>query len=992
MLGDVVGPVNGEFMATEMRVLGPVQVRAGDREVPLPSRQLRTVLAALVLSPGRRIGSGRLIDLLWDREPPPNANAQVQVLISRLRRGLAGDGGAGPRVHLRGGGYELDPRGATIDVEVCLAHAETGRRALAEGRAIDAERVLQVALDQWRGVSLGDVTESLRLQEEPGLAELHRVVRTDLAQARVAQGRPADALPELRRLLSEQPTSERVAALLIEALGRCNRLAEASEAYHAMRHRLAAEYGIDPGTELTEAYRATLRTRAGERPASGAPAPPAHLLPGEASASNTTKGHQAAEAVPSGDASLGHASVPQQLPRAVTRLVGREPQLSAILAALRPRDGAGPAVVAIHGPGGVGKSALAVAAGHGSAHSFPHGQLYIDLQGSSVALAPLAVADVVGRFLRAFGVAAAQVPATEAEAVALYRTLIAHRRVLIIADNASSAEQVGALLPATPGSALIATSRHVLGMLDGAIHVDLGPLSEGDARNLLTYIAGSGRVETEPEAFATLVRTCGCMPLALRIVGSRLVSHPHWTVADLAGRLADEKRVLHELNAEDGNLRASLQLSWRELRADDDAIGALAARIFLALGAVRLPTVSFGLAAALCTAAPEAVEQALDRLVAVRLLERGRGHFRMHDLVRLFATELAAADPERQERLRAALSWYASAANQVGRLMRGMNRAAAEQPAIVLITEFTDAPSAGAWLDHERANLVAITRQALVDSHAVSRLAGELVLALYPAILMRGHAYEWEVLCRLVVDAADRIQEPRLVATALTRLAVTMAIQLRIEEALECLDRGLSLHRLSGDRSGEASALETAGMLYTRAGRAEEALSYFEHALRLRSELGERYAEGITLSNAAEAYHRLGRDQEALHCLDRSLEIRHEFGDLAGAAITQLNQGEVFAKLGMVGDALRTADAAIDCSRRAGDRESERRSLDLRARLRIMAGDIEAALIDCESVLDLAGTPGNGADLDELISALESAGQNVFAGRLRRRTARNGSF
>jgi tetratricopeptide (TPR) repeat protein len=145
------------------------------------------------------------------------------------------------------------------------------------------------------------------------------------------------------------------------------------------------------------------------------------------------------------------------------------------------------------------------------------------------------------------------------------------------------------------------------------------------------------------------------------------------------------------------------------------------------------------------------------------------------------------------------------------------------------------------------------------------------------------------------------------------------------------------------------------------------------------------------LSNAAEAYHRLGRGQEALHCLERSLEIRHEFGDLAGAAITLLNQGEVFAKLGLVADALRAAEAAIDCSRKAGDRESERRCLDLRARLQILAGDVEAALKDCESILDLAATPGNDADLDDLISALESAGQNEFAERLRRRTARIGS-
>jgi tetratricopeptide (TPR) repeat protein len=675
----------------------------------------------------------------------------------------------------------------------------------------------------------------------------------------------------------------------------------------------------------------------------------------------------------------------------VTRLVGRGVELSAILDSLRQCNDAGPAVVAIHGPGGVGKSALAVAAGHRAAQLFPDGQLYVDLQGAAPALAPLVVSDVVGRFLRALGVPAALVPAAEAEAVSLYRSLLAHRRVLIVADNANSAEQFGALLPATPGSALIATSRHVLGMLDGALHVDLRPLSEADAQALLAHIAGSGRVEAEPEATATVARSCGYLPLALRIVGARLVSNPQWTVAQLARRLADQRRVLQELSAVDATLRASLELSWRELGTDDNPVDALAARTFLALGAIRLPSVSLALAATLCGTAPETVELALDRLVEVRLVERDRDHFRMHDLVRLFAAELAMGDPNRMERLRAALCWYRSAADQIGRLMRGVTRSSQGRPHTSPLPEVTDAPSAGAWLDGERANLVALVRQALLESHSVSRLAAELVNALYPAILMRGHAYEWEVLCRLVVDAADRLQTTGLVATTLKSLSMMMAIQRRVDEALECLEQALPLYWLSGDRSGEASVLEVAGTAYARVGRAEEALPYFEHALRLRSDLGERYAEGITLSNAAEAYHRLGRTQEALRCLERSLEIRHEFGDLAGAAITLLNKGEVLAQLGLTANALRTTDAAIETSRKAGDRESERRSLDLRARIRIKAGDIDAALVDCESVLVLAGTSDNATDLDDLIAALESVGQHDYAGRMRRRTAQVGS-
>jgi tetratricopeptide (TPR) repeat protein/transcriptional regulator with XRE-family HTH domain len=677
-------------------------------------------------------------------------------------------------------------------------------------------------------------------------------------------------------------------------------------------------------------------------------------------------------------------SVPRQLPAAVARLVGRDRELAMITRTLADPGGA-PTVVAIHGPGGVGKSALAVAAAHAVAGSFPDGQLYVDLQGATATLAPLAVADVIGRFLRALGVAAAQVPTTEAEAVSLYRTLIAERRVLVVADNTGFADQIAAVMPVTAGSAMIVTSRRVLGMVDG-LRIDLEPLQVADAQSLLAHIAGPARLEAEPVASATVAQACGRLPLALRIAGARLASHPHWTVSDLARRLTDERRTLHELNATDETLRASLQVSWRELRADDNPVDALAVRVFLALGSIRVPTVESGLAAALCASTARHAEMALDRLVEVRLVDTDRERFRMHDLVRLYAGELAAHDPDRQDTLGRALRWYASAADQVGRLVRGVVRTA-NRPQIDVLSQVADAVSAGAWLDGACANVVALVRQALGNGPQMSHLAGELVLALYPAVLMRGHSYEWEVLCRLIVDAADQVRDPEILAYVWTRLSVMYTIQLRMEQALECLDHAIPLHRISGDRSGEASALETAGMAHLRLGNVAQGLVLLESALDLRAELGERHAQGITLSNAAEAYHRLGRSDEALRCLERSLEIRREVGDVAGEGITLRNMGEVYAQLGRLAEALRMADAAIDCCRRSGDLETERRLLALRVRLRLESGDISAALVDCEHVLQLGGSPDDPTDLGELIAVLDNAGQHEYAGRVRRMVA-----
>jgi hypothetical protein len=681
----------------------------------------------------------------------------------------------------------------------------------------------------------------------------------------------------------------------------------------------------------------------------------------------------------------GRSAVPRQLPPAVTRLVGRDAEVAAVVDALTATSAA-PTVVSVYGPGGVGKSALAVAAAHAAAPSFPDGQLYVDLQGATPAMAPLAVIDVVGRFLRALGVSPPSVPASEAEAVSLYRTVMADRRVLVVADNAGGADQVTALLPATPGSAVVATSRMVLAMLDGATRIGLEPLREEDARALLGSIAGAERAAREPDALATVARACGNLPLALRIAGARLVSRPDWTIADLARRLADERRTLHELNAVDETLRASLRVSWRELRADDRPVDALAARIFLALGAIRVPTVQPGLAAALCSTTVDVAELALDRLVDVRLADRHHDRYRIHDLLRLYAAELAVAESGRHEQLRTALTWYTCGADQVGRTMRGRIRAS-HRPQVDVLTTVTDAPSAGTWLDAERANMVALVRQALVETADTSRLAGDLVLAVYPAILMRGHAYEFEVLCRLVLDAADRVQDPHILGYIWNRLAMMYAIQARADQAFECAEQAVALHRLVGDMSGEASALEAAGMSYMRLDRIDEGTARYEAALRLRVAQADRYAEAITRCNLAEGYHRSGRSDEALGCLRRSLEIRREFGDLAGESITLLNLGEVYSDLGRDGEALDMAEAAIETSRRAGERDNERRSVELRARLRLRAGDIAAALGDCEYVLELTGTPDSGAvDMPLLIAALESAGQHEFAARMRRRT------
>jgi DNA-binding SARP family transcriptional activator len=614
----------------EFRLLGPVEVHADGQQLPIPGPIQRGLLAILALHANRVVASHELQASMWGPVPPATARRSLQWQVWRLRRLL---GPQADRLVYRAPGYLLRVQPGELDLARFQQLADQGRERLAAGDAERAGRLLGAALRLWRGQALEDVQVAALAEQRARLDQRRLAVLEDRVQADLDGGRHNGLVPELEGLVADQPLRERLWELLMVALYRSGRQADALAAFRALRQRLVEQQGVEPSPPLQELHRRILA------------ADPALLLPAEAPGSV-----QAAAPTP----------VPRQLPPDVAGFTGREPELAQLDQVLAAAGQDGPVVIgAIAGTGGIGKSALAVHAAHRLAGRFPDGQLYVDLHGATAGLEPLAPLEVLGRFLRALGMAPAAVPTELEEASGTFRSRVAGRRLLVVLDNAADAAQVAPLVPASPGCGVLVTSRQALASLDGATHLHLGILPAEEATRLLGRLAGQERVAAEPEAAAEVARGCGYLPLALRIAGARLAARPGWPVAALAERLADAQRRLDELEVAEAGVRASFAVSHRQLGAGDDALDRAAAVAFGLLGLLDGPELGVPVVARLLDRPEEAAERVLERLVDAQLLETpSPGRYRLHDLLRLYAREQASRqhpEPERAAALARAL-------------------------------------------------------------------------------------------------------------------------------------------------------------------------------------------------------------------------------------------------------------------------------------------------------------------------------------------------
>lgn len=431
-------------------------------------------------------------------------------------------------------------------------------------------------------------------------------------------------------------------------------------------------------------------------------------------------------------------ATPRGLPPDIGGFVGRHYELAELDAVLRPSTSPDPVMIcAVDGAAGVGKSALAIHAAHRLTHRFPDGQVYVNLHGFAPGAVPLPPVVALARFLRALGIPSADVPADEDEAGVMFRALSATRQLLVVLDNAFDAAQVRPLLPGSSTCAVLVTSREVLATLDGATHVHLGVLPEPEAVELLGSIVGKRRLEDDRFAAEQVARQCGNLPLALRIAGARLVARPQWPIRRLVDKLTDAERRLDELQHADLQVRTSFQVGYETLRDSGNTRDRVAAAAFPPLALFDGPDLSLPVAACLLGQDPPIAEVSLERLVDAHLLEAtAPGRYRFHDLLRLYARELAVQQLTPQARVAAivrAVNWYAATIWQAVRALRGEDSWRIPDGASWNTGEtmFTGPKAAAGWLESERANLHALISQA----GALPTLPPEIPLVLVQSLL-----------------------------------------------------------------------------------------------------------------------------------------------------------------------------------------------------------------------------------------------------------------
>ncbi|HSV67268.1 MAG TPA: BTAD domain-containing putative transcriptional regulator [Mycobacteriales bacterium] len=963
-------------MAVELGVLGAIEVRRDGRRVEVGHVRQQCVLAALLVDANTAMPADQLIDRVWGEHPPARARGTLYSYLSRLRRVLAGTGQV--RLERRPTGYVLAVDPSLVDMHRFSGLLSRARVATADEAAL---ALLEEALRLWRGEPFAGLDTAWVNTVRDTLEAARFAAELDLGDLQLRSGQHATMLPALAARTDAHPLDERLVAQRMLALYRSGRQAEALEAYRSVSRLLAEELGIDPGPELRQVHQAVLT------------ADPALALPGR---------DRSAAADP-GQAWLDQAwRVVCQLPPDLADLAGRDDVRARLLATLsgQANRAAAPPVVAITGPPGVGKTALAVAVAHVLRGSYPDGQWYVRLAGTGGR--PLDQDEALRDWLIASGMHPAAVPREAGQRAAALRARLADRRVLLILDDAAGPGQVRPLLPGTAASAVIITSRRLLSGLAGAETVQLGPLDRAGATAVLTAVVGAARVAREPAAAADLAGHCAGLPLALRISAARLAARPDWTLARLADRLADERRRLDELAVDDLAVRASLRLSYDLL----DAGARAAFRQLGLLGAADLAAWSVAALAGVGDGEP-----VLDRLLDANLLapagpdEAGEPRYRMHDLTALYAVERAQADGAAANR--AAIDRYHQA------LLALVDACARRLPAgmeALPAAPLTGQPAAGAadragWAELDRlsadpasrlrAESAAICRAieracehgqpalaaALADralaEHLRDRLAPGQPERLYRLIRDRAHADGEELVawraevqrCRLDVlrgrvtatmgplqacaAAFTRLDASAELAYSLAELAFCHSDQGNDSRAVELAGRAVAL----ADRGvpvTRAHALTEYGTSLARAGRHEEAYRALDRALALMTERDERHAAGLILMRVTIAARRHGDLTRARQAAERARDLLRAADDPCGVGWTLLN-------LAYIAIAERQPATAVTAASDAGA---------LLAEVHDSRGQVQAELARAEAHLEL-GEPGRAVAI--LPGALEAA-------------------
>jgi DNA-binding SARP family transcriptional activator len=934
------------------RILGPVEAWTGTGWAEISAPKQRSLLATLLVYPGQPVSTDVLSEEVWPDGPPARAANLLSVYVHHLRK-LIGDG-EGRVLVTRAPGYQVVLSVGELDVGQFTRRVAVGRQALADGEPSRAVELLTEALELWRGQALADVPATALIAAEAGRLEESRVEALELrAEASMACGRPAEAIPELRRLVADWPLREKLWALLMRALFGAGRQAEALEVYEAARTKIADELGVDPGAELRQLHQQILNA---DGEAAAIP-----LVPPDA-------GRPPAPPPPP----------PAQLPADISDFTGRAGQvgrLSGLLAG--PEDEGNPGAVRVAlvvGAGGLGKTALAVHTAHLIASEFPDGQLYASLHGAAQPTDP---SEVLARFLRALGADPDHVPLEEEERAAQYRTRLAGKRVLIVLDDAHDAAQVRPLLPGTASCAVLVTARRRLPELAGTKVLDLDVLPLEEARTLFVLVAGQERAAAEPAATDDVLAACAGLPLAIRIGGARLAARGSWTVRTLADRLADERRRLDELRAGNLAVRASFEVSFASLPGPELPGGVDPATAFRLLGLWTGSSVSLTAAAALLGEDDDAVADALDVLVDANLLEsRPSDRYRFHDLLRVYAADRARTQETEQVQQAAitrVLTWCLHTAEAAARVISPMHRRVPldPPPEAVRPLGFTALGQALDWCEQERAGLTAGVR--LAAASGLHEIAWKLPAAAMSFYFRRSHWGDWVTTHKIGLESARALGDRQAEAWMLNNLGMVYGRQ-RMPEAVECFEQALAIYRDLGDVQGESRAATNAANAHFDLSQFSEALEAAQRSLPIQRRAEKRYGEAIALGIIGAASRELGRFSEAIDNLQAALAISRELDDRMTEADALSDLGTAYLGLNRADRAIGWLNESLAIWQNIGDRYGQAATLQRLARAQQLTGDNDQARASLQQALLLFDELGDLADADEVRELLAEIG------------------
>jgi DNA-binding SARP family transcriptional activator len=908
----------------QVRLLGPVDVVVDGDPLDVPGLRRKAVLAALALHHGEVVSTDQLLDIVWG----PDAAARLNTLqshVSYLRRVLGGRA----VIMARSSGYRLSVAGDATDLMTAERLIEEAAKEADLARSAAGFRA---ALALWRGRPLADLADLSWFGEQAQRLEHVRLRAVEgLTQARLELGEHTDLLPELESLTRQYPFQERLHAHLMLALYRTGRQRDALEIYQRLTQLLDEDLGISPSVSLRDLHAAILR----QDPALESPADPVIVT-------------MPSSAVP----------VPAQLPASARTFTGRARELTRLDDLLAADQGVAPLAViiaAVSGAAGVGKTALAVFWAHRVAGRFPDGQLYVNLRGFDPSGPPLDPAEAVRGFLDALGIQAGRIPVGLATQAALFRSLLAGKRVLVVLDNARDAEQVRPLLPGSPGCLAIVTSRDRLGGLvaaEGAHPLTLEVFTVAEAHDLLAGRLGADRVASEPSAVADIITGCARLPLALAIAAARADAYPGFPLALLAAELREASMALNALRAGDAatDVRAVFSWSYRTLSPG-------AARLFRLLGLHPGPDISAPAAASLAGIASGQVVDSLAELIRANLLtEHATGRYAFHDLLRAFAAEQARdqeSDGARGEATGRMLDHYLRTAQLAATLINPVNEPTTTVPPRPDVTreELANYQQALTWFTTERPVLLAVVRQATDFGSYAWQLAAALICFLD----LRGH-WQDQKSAQTTALAAARRQGARLgQATALRGLGLAYAglrefnaarthyllaldlfsdagnligqgkthlslawvagTQGRHEEALDHSRQSLKYYQAAGVPAGQAKALNNIGWHLAEQHDYAQALAHCQQALVILSVLDDRNSQAHTSDSLGYIYHHLGHHQQAIECYQHALPLFSATGDFHGEAMCLGYLGDVYDAVGDADGARRAWMRALDILR-----------------------------------------------------------------------------